>query len=376
MKKLIILIIILLLIFRLVDAGVKGPCSNCHTIHNSQNGTNIYEIPNFGPADIPRWGGPGAYLVKVKCISCHSSNDSSPTKMLGESIVPVVYNMVEPVKMTAGGNFYYVQNKGDGYGHNVITIDSALDHAPGYAETNVTCGFGGCHKSLANIRLGPGYDWYHRPVSGNGCIGCHVPKHHAPDPVDGITREANGCYRFLGKASWVWNVPPHSCRPCVEGIEDNDWELTVSENDHNEYRDVDKPGAYCYGSNPKGISEFCAGCHRDYHSWDNYAGGARNRSSDGSWLRHPAGDTEIPNRGEYMYYTTYNPQAPVSRPVVTSVSSTVTPGVDKVMCLSCHRAHGSPYPDMLRWDYNEMIAGDSSKSGGCFTCHTKKNTGN
>ncbi|HIC92409.1 MAG TPA: hypothetical protein EYP21_10200 [Syntrophaceae bacterium] len=54
-------------------------------------------------------------------------------------------------------------------------------------------------------------------------------------------------------------------------------------------------------------------------------------------------------------------------------SQTVTPGTDQVMCLSCHRAHGSPYADMLRWNYSHMIAGDTTKSGGCFTCHTQKN---
>ncbi len=54
---------------------VKGPCSNCHAMHNSQNRENIYEIPNFGPPDSPRYGGPGAYLLKINCISCHSSWD-------------------------------------------------------------------------------------------------------------------------------------------------------------------------------------------------------------------------------------------------------------------------------------------------------------
>jgi len=41
------------------------------------------------------------------------------------------------------------------------------------------------------------------------------------------------------------------------------------------------------------------------------------------------------------------------------------------MCLSCHVAHGSPYADMLRWDYGTMVAGGGG-SGGCFTCHTQK----
>lgn len=44
-----------------------------------------------------------------------------------------------------------------------------------------------------------------------------------------------------------------------------------------------------------------------------------------------------------------------------------------VFCLSCHRAHGSPYPDMLRFDYSEMQAGGGGATGtGCFKCHSAK----
>jgi predicted CXXCH cytochrome family protein len=357
----------ILVLPQFIHAKVTGLCCNCHTMHNSQNGSQIY-------TETPMRGGPGYNLLRVKCISCHSSTDSSPTKPIGGDTVPIVYNTVEPTNMTAGGNFYYVQNLGDKYGHNVITDDSILSSAPGASETGVGCGFGGCHRSLARIQLGPGLCTGTNCVIGNGCIGCHVPAHHAPDPTPPsvIVKEENGCYRFLNDPCWVWGIPPHCSRPGMEGIEDPDWELTASPTDHNEYRDTDKPAApFSPGSgNPQGISDFCAGCHRDYHSWDN---ANRNRSADGSWLRHPAGDTEIPNRGEYAAYTTYNPQAPVSRPNLTTVSSTVTPGIDRVMCLSCHRAHGSPYPDMLRWNYDDMIAGDNTKSGGCFTCHTQKN---
>ncbi|MCD6254979.1 MAG: hypothetical protein J7J44_01735, partial [Deltaproteobacteria bacterium] len=89
-------------------------------------------------------------------------------------------------------------------------------------------------------------------------------------------------------------------------------------------------------------------------------------------------DIALPDSGEYADYTTYNPLAPIARPEstltgMTAASSTVTPGEDQVSCLSCHRAHGSPYPDMLRWDYeNECKAGSSSSKCGCYVCHTKK----
>ena len=78
----------------------------------------------------------------------------------------------------------------------------------------------------------------------------------------------------------------------------------------------------------------------------------------------------------FSAYALYSPEAPVARPDLSAYldpSDTVTPGIDMVMCLSCHRPHGSPYKDILRWDYDLMITNDSSKSGGCFTCHSHKN---
>jgi len=35
----------------------------------------------------------------------------------------------------------------------------------------------------------------------------------------------------------------------------------------------------------------------------------------------------------------------------------------QVFCLSCHRAHASPFKDAMRWDY-------SDNAQGCLECHT------
>jgi len=47
-----------------------------------------------------------------------------------------------------------------------------------------------------------------------------------------------------------------------------------------------------------------------------------------------------------------------------------------VTCISCHRPHGSPYPDMLRWDYandcNTGNADTATEPCGCYSCHTTK----
>jgi predicted CXXCH cytochrome family protein len=43
----------------------------------------------------------------------------------------------------------------------------------------------------------------------------------------------------------------------------------------------------------------------------------------------------------------------------------------QVSCLSCHRAHGTPYSDILRWDYDTQTAGGGATYG-CLGCHNNQ----
>lgn len=380
-----------------VEPSVKGECANCHTMHNSQDGA-LFEVRSdsaFSPDDA------GNYevnnLLINTCIGCHSSTGSQTIVTLGNTRFPIVFNLAEPTNSLAGGNFYWVSTRGDEYGHNVLNRDAILDKAPGgetaFGPTPNSCGFQGCHSSLAEIRYAPGGGALHNPIRGNGCIGCHDPAHHTDDEkymLAGSSKyvdESGGGYRFLNKAGKrFWDIPPHN-PPAVAGIEHPDWGQNATSISHNEYQDSDKPwapGAYGAGPNPtssadgQGISDFCAGCHNTYHSWP--LGGSPN--GDGAtnpWLRHPSG-VVIPNSGEYTAYSVYDPNVPVARNGIATLqamggpSSIVSPGTDKVMCLSCHTAHASQYPDMLRWDYSAMISGDGGDASdtGCFKCHSQK----
>jgi predicted CXXCH cytochrome family protein len=186
-----------------------------------------------------------------------------------------------------------------------------------------------------------------------------------------LVGESGGWYRFLISS----NHPDPATG--VKGIEDIDWELTVSSADHNEYYGSSKPD----GTTDNSISHFCAGCHGYFHGIIQ----SDNNNGASPWLRHPT-NVAIPNSGEYKLYNTsdgtsigqFSTLAPVARAPgvisgLTSASSTVTPGSDQVMCLSCHRAHGSPYADMMRWDYlNNCSAGTTNNQCGCFVCHTAK----
>ncbi len=323
-------------------AQITGPCVFCHTMHASQS-----PWPD-------EWGDkaelPQPHLIAITgsdyCKACHTnSSDGNTIKLLGGTIrIPVVYNSsVAPDKPLAGGNFYWmVHNDDDTLGHNVWDIsspDANLNEAPGIAGIAPGC-LVGCHVSLAT-------DPVDSPLDKNGCQGCHVyPSHHGK----------NAPYRFL-----TGHVGPNYY---AEGIEDPDWEQNPTQTNHNWYKGTTERYLTGAGLSNHSVSAFCAGCHGDFH--DDMGG-----ESGSSWLRHPS-DVLLPMDGEYGDYdpiTTYSNDAPVAYldPGSPDRDSAV------VMCLSCHRPHGSPYPDMLRWDYAEQKAGGGGATGtGCFRCHTQK----
>ncbi|MEW6417203.1 MAG: cytochrome c3 family protein [Nitrospirota bacterium] len=267
----------------------------------------------------------------------------------------------------AGGNFRYLTTS-DSRGHNIKDIgnaDDVLNAAPGLypasghnmkiIDTNLTCaGDVGCHGNRSST-FGTGI----RALKG---------AHH--QNVDGKCDTANtiaNSYRFLSG---------------VKGLENttDKWQ-NKDKNSHNEYFGATSPKTFstcssvdCHGGNGVfssngSISVFCGTCHGDFHRIGGIGG-----DTVSPFTRHPT-DISLPASGEYTAYTTYSVVAPVARTTVPdSPSSTVDPTGstdDIVMCLSCHGAHGTNYPDILRWDYSTMIAGGGG-SGGCFTCHTRK----
>ncbi len=362
----------ILLVATVVSAKVHGPCSNCHTMHNSQSGNAVQA------------GGPSGNLLRDDCVGCHSSDTSETIKVIGSGTqitrIPIVYNRAEPLYpstptasgssvVLAGGNFYWVEHEGDKFGHNVIShADSLLTTAPGNKNN---CS-NSCHVSL--------YSWSSPWFSEKGgCTSCHTPAHHKGGNATAIADEEDGWYRFLSKKH-----QNHSDNRSIKGYEDPDWQQTVSPSDHNEYWDS-------YQSEQAGISRFCGACHGDFHSTmygPQNGGFYAGQWHAAPWFRHPAG-IYLPDTGETSKYNTdgsgpegtpgpYNPIAPVARQDVDSIttsSSVVMVGTDgaMVMCLSCHRAHGSPYADMLRWDYEGGCkANEANHQCGCFICHTNK----
>ncbi len=346
------------------EAGAKisGSCSNCHTMHNSQNGATITGTPN-------------KMLLRSDCVGCHASGISGNINPFTNA--PQVSHSGSTD--LAGGNFAYISDS-DANGHNLIEFsnpDDTLNGPPGaflepghetaVTGSNMTCaGDNGCHG---------------KRVEGSGISGVNALKGAHHKNVEGRINVADNhynSYRFL------WGV---------KGYEDKDWQNSLSAVDHNEYFGTASPPSYssgncannCHGADsitaPQNtISGFCATCHGNFHSLDNvvYGPGAGIGMSNSSpFQRHP-NDTVLPGgSSEYAVYTSYNVDVPVARGAVPFGSSpTVIPNDSGatgsiIMCMSCHRAHASPYAKMLRWDYRNSIL--SVALMGCNVCHTSKN---
>lgn len=348
-------------------AKVTGYCSNCHTMHNSQNGA---EVPNFDGST-----GANEALTLGTCIGCHGQGGGNMIEIIaegtpGESQIPQVYHTYSGGDL-AGGNFAYVTGaKGSGAsdtkGHNIdpLNPDDNLFAAPGYGHPTIpdlailTCsGRFGCHG-------------YPDPDGSSGIEGAH---HKNIDGKCNIADEVYNSYRFL---------------LAVKGLENtNDKWMNVDENSHNEYYGKITPqpnsSSYCntchvefYPSFPTdlSISRLCATCHGNFHALSGLSsdpGIGGNTSSP--FVRHPT-DILIKNQGEYAVANrAYNVQAPVGRTTVPDNIINIATDNDVVTCLSCHVAHASNYPDLLRWDYDNIIAGGGGADGtGCFICHTSK----
>jgi hypothetical protein len=331
-------------------------------MHNSEAGRAVaYILDSSGQPVVVE--APLENLLKTDCLGCHSNAKANTITTLGESPVPIVFNVLEPLypadgsntSALAGGNFHWLMSKGDAYGHNVFGItnedfrfDTAL--APGGKVRTGDCG--NCHGTLA--------------TAGSGCEGCHVPQHHAKGESL-VIGEDQGWYRFLG--SVMQRNDNVAITEGVLGIEAPDWEQDPTTTQHNTYQGAS--GDFVNYLESGSISQKCAGCHGIFHN-------DTQQPSTAVWIRHPV-DVAIPDAGDFTGLIDYNPLTPVARQGVQPADANFTGidrGSDMVSCISCHRPHGSPYPAMLRWGYRDWPGNDSHTQqtalNGCAICHTSK----
>jgi predicted CXXCH cytochrome family protein len=328
MRKIIMAVLLAFLSVTLVSvsayAAISGTCSDCHTMHNSQDGA---AVDSSGTND---------NLTKFDCIGCHSGNIAAAPNVTGEGAT-----------MTAGGTFKSsIVGSTSSRTHNVRDISWTVDEV---ALLNTTPGSvaGGFTEPAGATEL-----------TCAGTTGCHG---QATGGFSGFHHNAYpNAYRFL-------RINDGASYTDVNGVGSADWEVGgATTTNHNIYD----------GDGTNSISTFCAMCHGGFH-------GGSNTASSSPFQRHPTDEEalidNVDGAGITITSATINEtpfgftSAQIALGMVTTdvtTGSAYTAPNGLVTCLSCHRAHGSAQSDLLRFDYSTMNAGNSVDNGGCETCHT------
>jgi len=360
---LVFFVLSLVLVVNEVAAVVSGPCSDCHTMHNSQGGSSVVEIGK----DLTSTDTPQAALLNSDCVGCHSgTNDGSdPTPHVFDDS-PTYGDTGILGNTLAGGSFYWVSlalganDPNNAKGHNVAGLSIAD------ADLPLPPGFGSGLPAADTTIVGDGSGWSSgTQLTCAGVYGCHG----AHDQTS-ATEAVKGGHHGGASGKVLPGASPTAANSYrmlvgIAGYEDPEWEFTPTTSLHNEYKGTNGISS----TDDSTISYLCAQCHGTFH---------QDRGSASPWLRHPTDfDMGSSNRSEYDNYPgletsgNYSVITPVAIETIPDTPRSVVSVSDAandaiVTCISCHRAHGTPYYKIMRWDYANGIGGY------CVNCHTSK----
>ncbi len=298
------------------DGGVAY-CQGCHTMHNSQNGAVV---------DANHPGG-NAYLLNSgnasdTCLRCHAAYGQFAG---GTGFGPGgdFYWVTKTFSWTGHGSTTYSQ--GDSHGHNIVSPanglaqDATLTTAPGGTFQSQYMGCTSCHDPHGNMNF--------RLLYGAGT-----------GPVYDGTR-----FGFTSAAP----IAKGNGRKTVPGS-DNRESNTV----HTIYK--------------SGMSEWCANCHTNFHSGNttNFVhptGEGLGSVVSAAYNAYVSTDDQVSGNALTSYWG-LTPFEAVNVDLTTADPQNYTQGPtsqDRVMCLTCHRAHASPFGDSARWDFTAAYIADS-----------------
>jgi hypothetical protein len=304
------------------DGGVAA-CAGCHVMHGSQDGQAV-----------PATGGTGQTLLQGgtasdTCLRCHA-DDGQFAGGLGYGPGGDFYWLTRTWSWLAGG--VAASSRGEAHGHNVVApayglvADGARTLAPGGAFPSSQLGCTSCHDPHGR----PAFRMLYGAGEGPLVDDARFP-FTAPAPL----ARGNGAVTVAGTPG---------------GGDETDSRHTVYQS---------------------GLSEWCGNCHGLYH--DEGAQG----------FAHPSGRRlEAGPANQYNRYvsaedaaggtvaTSYWGLVPfeavtLDLATVDPLAATTGPDAgDRVMCLSCHRAHASPFRAAGRWDFDATLIADSHPATG------------
>ncbi len=325
-------------------SGGVAECGGCHSMHAPKAGGSFLLI-GTDPSST--------------CLTCHENAAVSSYHIsTPSSAMPVG---TAPLMRTPGGDFGWLK-KGytftvrgtvtnelaETHGHNIVAADYAFIADP----TNVTAP-GGTFSS-----------------SQLGCISCH-------DPHSGVRRLSDGTYAktggsIIGSGSYNNSDTPAAGQAVgayrlLRGLGDTSQGVTFSDSvaiavapsTYNQSEATNQVRV-AYGSEGENTwGNWCASCHPDNHSTGNYVHPIdQSLGVDIAALYNSYVKTGDLTGSSATSFTSLVPFAEKTGDIATLKSHASNTNAylngpsssDQVTCLSCHRAHASGFPEMLRWN--------------------------
>ncbi|MEK6776712.1 MAG: cytochrome C [bacterium] len=333
-------------------SGGVAECMGCHNIHDAKPDTAL-----LAGSDI-----------SSTCINCHGATGASSYHIVTpDADMPAG---TPPGNRTPGGDFGWLKKSytwvprtgttsseaGEEHGHNIVAVDFGYaastenTTAPGGDMDSTQLACNSCHDNHGKLRRlsGGTFATTGAPIIASGSYNNSVI------PAAG---QAVGAYRLLrgtGSSAGSGGKTFLTIFNAVVPSTYNRSEATT-------------PTRVAYGA---GIADWCATCHPDMHSAN-------------SSVTHPVnenlGSTEAGNYNSYIgsgnltgtSATSYDSIIPFQMDTTTDFATLAAKAVidgsvstgpstsDRVMCLSCHRAHATGFARMTRWqNEGELIAVD------------------
>jgi predicted CXXCH cytochrome family protein len=344
-------------------SGGVAECGGCHSMHSPKAG--------------------GSYLLiaggaSSMCLSCHQETaDTGPSSYHIATAETHMPTGKPPLERTPGGDFGWLKKSytmtirgttstegGQTHGHNIVAGDFNYVVDP----DNATAPGG----TFASTDL--------------GCTSCH-------DPHSRIKRISNGNYVTTGGETIIGSGSYDTSAMPAAGQAVGNYRLLRGLNDTNSKTGITftgvaiavAPATYnrteastqtrvAYGTN--GINtwgNWCATCHPSMHSSGNYVHpvdqslgstvaniyNAYVKSGDMSGVTASSFTSLVPFAENTGDIATLQAHAKNNDSYLSGPGSS-----DKVVCLSCHRAHATGWPEALRWNmegefmiYNSLYPG-------------------
>jgi hypothetical protein len=348
-------------------SGGVAECGGCHSMHAPKAGGSFLLI-GTDPSST--------------CLSCHMHpGDTGPSSYHIATADADMPAGKAPLQRTPGGDFGWLRKTytgvirstpftewGQTHGHNVVAVDTVFaadtDNtvAPGGTFPGSKLGCTSCHDPHGRVRRNSAGEYKTGATLGGQAdpIIASGSYNNSPTPAAG---QSVGAYRLLRGLNDA-TVPGVTFAGVAIAIAPSTYNRTESSTQTR----------VAYGAQGTDTwGNWCASCHKDMHSNNGYV--------------HPVDQSFNSNIANI--YNAYVKSGDLTGSTTTSFTSLVPfaestgdiatlqahaqnndsylngPGsADKVMCLSCHRAHATGWPEALRWNmegefmiYNSLFPG-------------------